>query len=127
MSFPMTPAEARVDLSAIRDNVALLRSHAPGALTMVAVKADGYGHGMTAAARACLEGGAERLGTAYIREALELRAEGVTAPILSWIIPPGSRWTRRSRRRWSCRPPRRGWWTRSPRRRAVPAGRRGCT
>ncbi|WP_244893987.1 alanine racemase [Planobispora rosea] len=89
MSFPMTPAEARVDLSAIRDNVALLRSHAPGALTMVAVKADGYGHGMAAAARACLEGGAERLGTAYVREALRLRAEGVTAPILSWIIPPG--------------------------------------
>ncbi|MER5419180.1 alanine racemase [Streptosporangium roseum] len=89
MSFPMTPAEARVDLSAIRDNVALLGEHAPGAEIMVVVKADGYGHGMAACGRAALEGGATRLGTAYIREALELRAAGVTAPILSWIIPPG--------------------------------------
>lgn len=85
----MTPAEARVDLSAIRENVALLGERAPGAELMVTVKADGYGHGLVAAAGACLEGGATRLGTAYLREALLLRAEGVTAPILSWIIPPG--------------------------------------
>ncbi|MEV6863221.1 alanine racemase [Streptosporangium subroseum] len=84
----MTPAEARVNLSAIRDNLALLRSHAPGAETMVAVKADAYGHGLIPGARACLAGGADRLGTAYVREALELRAAGITAPVLSWIIPP---------------------------------------
>ncbi|MFF5211751.1 alanine racemase [Streptosporangium sp. NPDC000396] len=89
MSYPMTPAEARVDLSAIRDNVALLRQHAPGAEAMVAVKADAYGHGLVPCARACLEAGAIRLGTAYVREALELRAAGVVAPILSWIVPPG--------------------------------------
>src|SRR4051812_49455907 len=88
MSSPMTPAEARVNLSAIRDNLALLKSYAPGAEAMAAVKADAYGHGMVAGARACLEGGADRLGTAYVREALELRAAGITAPIMSWIIPP---------------------------------------
>lgn len=85
----MTPAEARVDLSAIRDNVALLGGHVPGAETMVVVKADGYGHGLVACGRAALEGGATRLGAAYIREALELRAAGITAPVLAWIIPPG--------------------------------------
>jgi alanine racemase len=84
----MTPAEARVNLSAIRDNLALLKSHAPGAEAMAAVKADAYGHGLIPGARACLAGGADRLGTAYVREALELRAAGITAPILSWIIPP---------------------------------------
>ncbi|MEU8380362.1 alanine racemase, partial [Streptosporangium sp. NPDC048865] len=89
MSFPTTPAEARVDLSAIRENLALLASRAPGAEMMVAVKADAYGHGLVPVARACVEAGAARLGTAYIREALELRAAGVTAPILAWIIPPG--------------------------------------
>ncbi|MFF5245787.1 alanine racemase [Streptosporangium sp. NPDC000095] len=89
MSFPMTPAEARVDLSAIRENVRQLASHAPGAEMMVAVKADAYGHGLVPVARACLEAGAGRLGTAYIREALDLRAAGITAPILAWIIPPG--------------------------------------
>ncbi|MFF3441017.1 alanine racemase [Streptosporangium sp. NPDC002721] len=89
MSFPTTPAEARVDLSAIRENLALLASHAPGAEVMVAVKADAYGHGLVPVARACVEAGAGRLGTAYIREALELRAAGITAPVLAWIIPPG--------------------------------------
>ncbi|WP_344863137.1 alanine racemase [Planomonospora alba] len=89
MSSPMTPAEARVDLSAIRENAALLRERASGALVMATVKADGYGHGIVPAARAALEGGADRLGTAYVREALTLRAAGVTAPVLSWLIPPG--------------------------------------
>ncbi|MEU4829840.1 alanine racemase [Streptosporangium sp. NPDC023615] len=89
MSFSTTPAEARVDLSAIRENLALLAGHASGAEIMVAVKADAYGHGLVPVARACLEGGAGRLGTAFVREALALRAAGVTAPILAWIIPPG--------------------------------------
>ena len=94
MSFPIqgslvTPAEARVDLAAIRHNVALLRDFAPGAELMAAVKADGYGHGLVPCARAALEAGATRLGPAFIQEALDLRAAGVTAPILSWIVTPG--------------------------------------
>ncbi|MEU0568400.1 alanine racemase [Nonomuraea sp. NPDC005983] len=84
-----TPAEARVDLAAIRHNVALLKEHAAGAELMGAVKADAYGHGLVPASKAVLEGGASRLGTAYIREALALREAGVTAPVLSWIITPG--------------------------------------
>ncbi|GII88559.1 alanine racemase [Sphaerisporangium siamense] len=83
-----TPAEARVDLSAIRHNVSVLREHSRAAEMMVAVKADAYGHGLVPCARAALEGGATRLGTAYVREALELRAAGVTAPVLSWILTP---------------------------------------
>lgn len=84
-----SPAEARIDLSAIRHNVALLKAAAGGAALMGAVKADAYGHGLVGASRAIVEGGASRLGTAYIREALALRAAGVTVPILSWIITPG--------------------------------------
>ncbi|RJL23563.1 alanine racemase [Bailinhaonella thermotolerans] len=83
------PSQAVVDLSAIRHNVALLRDHAPGAEMMVAVKADAYGHGLVRCAHAALQGGAGRLGVAYVREALELRAAFVEAPILAWIIPPG--------------------------------------
>ncbi|WP_344952148.1 alanine racemase [Sphaerisporangium flaviroseum] len=78
-----------MDLSAITHNVAVLRRHAPAAEMMVAVKADAYGHGLVPCARAVLEAGASRLGTAYLQEALDLRAAGVTAPILSWIITPG--------------------------------------
>ncbi|WP_283138662.1 alanine racemase [Rhizohabitans arisaemae] len=85
-----SPAEARVDLSAIRHNVSSLGGRAPGAEVMMVVKADGYGHGAVACARAALEAGATCLGTAFIQEALELRAAGITAPVLAWILPPGA-------------------------------------
>ncbi|MFG1941740.1 alanine racemase [Nonomuraea sp. NPDC048826] len=84
-----TPAEARVDLAAIRHNVTLLRERAGGAELMAAVKADAYGHGLVPASRGMLEAGVSRLGTAFVREALDLRAAGVTAPILAWLITPG--------------------------------------
>ena len=84
-----TPAEARVDLAAIRRNTALLKESASGAEVMGVVKADAYGHGLLPCAGAVLEGGASRLGTAYVREALALRAGGVTAPVMSWILTPG--------------------------------------
>ncbi|TDC04790.1 alanine racemase [Nonomuraea longispora] len=84
-----TPAQARVDLGAIRHNVALLKEGAGGAELMGAVKADAYGHGLVPTSEAVLEGGASRLGTAFVREALALREGGVTAPILSWLVTPG--------------------------------------
>ena len=58
---------------------------AAGAELMAVVKADGYGHGMVPVARAALAGGADRLGVAHLREALELRAAGVDAPVLAWL------------------------------------------
>ncbi|WP_061295273.1 alanine racemase [Herbidospora cretacea] len=85
----VTPAEARVDLSAIRHNAALLKEAAGGAEVMAAVKADAYGHGMVPCAQAALEGGASSLGVATVREAIALRDGGVTAPVLAWLIPPG--------------------------------------
>jgi alanine racemase len=56
---------------------------------MAVVKADGYGHGMVAAARAALSGGAGWLGVATAEEALTLRAAGLSAPLLCWLGPPG--------------------------------------
>ena len=49
----MWQAEIRVDLGAIRANVARLRAGTT-AEVMAVVKADGYGHGMVPAARAAL-------------------------------------------------------------------------
>jgi hypothetical protein len=46
----MWQAEVRVDLDAIRDNVAMLRART-SADVLVAVKADGYGHGLVPAGR----------------------------------------------------------------------------
>ncbi len=85
-------AEARVDLGAIRDNVAQLRSRAGAAEVLAVVKADGYGHGLLPSARAAVAGGATWLGTALLHEALDLRAAGITAPrVLTWLMGPGER------------------------------------
>jgi alanine racemase len=86
----MTGAEIVVDLAAIRHNVALLRRTVAPAELMAVVKADGYGHGMVAAARAAREAGSQWLGVATITEALTLRAAGDTGPLLCWLTTPGA-------------------------------------
>jgi alanine racemase len=90
---PVPHAEVRVDLAAIRDNVAELRDRANGAAVMAIVKADAYGHGLVPAARAARAGGAEWLGTAVLEEAVMLREAGVGGRILAWLAAPGERWS----------------------------------
>lgn len=82
--------EAVIDLDAVAHNVALLREHAGSAQVMAVVKADGYGHGATRTGRAALAAGAAELGVATIEEAIALRRDGVTAPVLAWLHPPGT-------------------------------------
>jgi alanine racemase len=82
--------EAVVDLDAIAHNVRVLKEHAGPAAVMAVVKADGYGHGATRVARAALAAGAAELGVATIAEALELRRDGITAPVLAWLHPPSA-------------------------------------
>ena len=84
----MWQAEVRIDLDAIRDNVATLCAGTT-AEVMAVVKADGYGHGMLPSARAALAGGASWLGVATLDEALTLRRAGLTAPVLAWLLAPG--------------------------------------
>ena len=84
----MWQAEVRIDLDAIRDNVATLRAGTTAEI-MAVVKADGYGHGMLPSARAALAGGATWLGVATLDEALALRRAGVTTPVLAWLHAPG--------------------------------------
>jgi alanine racemase len=86
---PGVLAEAVVDLGAIEHNVRVLREHSGPAQLMAVVKADGYGHGATRVARAALAAGAAELGVATVDEALALRADGITAPVLAWLHPPG--------------------------------------
>lgn len=86
---PGVHAEIVVDLAAIRANVARLRELVAPALMMTVVKADGYGHGLLESARAARAGGAEWLGVATVDEALALRADGDTGPVLCWLDVPG--------------------------------------
>ena len=84
----MPRTQAVIDLAAIRGNVATLKA-GTRAEVMAVVKADGYGHGLLPSARAALDGGASWLGVAIVEEALALRADGITAPILAWLWTPG--------------------------------------
>jgi alanine racemase len=74
---------AEIDLDAIVFNAAGLKARAGGrAELMVAVKANGYGHGAAQVARAAIEGGATRLAVHRTLEGVQLRQAGITAPIL---------------------------------------------
>ena len=81
--------QARIDLAAVRDNVAALVARAAGgAQVMAVVKADGYGHGLLPCARAAVQGGASWLGVAFLEEALALRSDGIDVPVLAWLMVP---------------------------------------
>ena len=82
-------AEANIDLTAIAANVKKLKATS-GTELMAVVKADAYGHGLVPVANAALDAGASWLGVALVEEAHSLRAAGVTAPILAWLVSPGS-------------------------------------
>lgn len=85
----MTRVVARVDLGAIRGNLARMRSLAGPADVMVVVKADAYGHGLVPVARLARQEGVTWLGVALPSEALALRAAGDTGRILAWLWTPG--------------------------------------
>jgi len=82
-------AEAIVDLTAIKHNVELLKKTA-GTKLLAVVKADAYGHGLIPVAKAALSAGADYLGVALLEEAIALREAGIDAPILAWLVQPGS-------------------------------------
>jgi alanine racemase len=79
---PARRAVARVDLGAIERNCAALAARLGGAALCAVVKADGYGHGAAACARAAQAGGARWLAVATTDEAVALRADGVQGRIL---------------------------------------------
>jgi alanine racemase len=81
-------AEARVDLDVIAANTRWFVDRAAGAAVMAVVKADAFGHGAVPVAAASLDAGATWLGVARLREGLALRAEGILAPILGWLLEP---------------------------------------
>lgn len=73
---------AIIDLRAVRHNASRLARAAGAADLMAVVKANGYGHGAVACAKAAIEGGASCLAVASVEEAEELRLGGLEAPIL---------------------------------------------
>lgn len=83
-------AWADIEVGAISDNVAQLGRLAGDADVMAVIKGDAYGHGLVPVAHAALAGGATYLAIAQLSEAMAARAAGVTAPVLTWLFPPGA-------------------------------------
>ncbi len=76
------PAWAEIDVEAITHNARVLSQLVHPAQLCAVVKANGYGHGAAAVARAALAGGAIGLAVALVDEGVELRQRGVRGPIL---------------------------------------------
>jgi alanine racemase len=71
-------------------NIATLRHVVAPAAICGVVKANGYGHGAVTAARALLDGGVAGLAVAIVDEGIELRAAGITEPILLLAEAPAA-------------------------------------
>ena len=78
----MVRALARVDVGAIERNCSRLAAAVAPSRLCAVVKADGYGHGAVAAARAALAGGASSLAVATALEAQSLRTAGIEGDLL---------------------------------------------
>ena len=76
-------AWVEIDLGALSGNVKqLVKFLSPRTQLMAVVKADAYGHGSVAVAKTALEAGASWLGVATVPEGIQLREDGIKAPIL---------------------------------------------
>ncbi|PAB01033.1 alanine racemase [Enterococcus canintestini] len=77
------PTKAIINLTAITQNTENIIQKLPPQMNLFAVvKANGYGHGAVAVAKAALKGGANGFCVATIDEGIELREAGITQPIL---------------------------------------------
>jgi alanine racemase len=77
------PTVAEVSLGALGANCRRARELVGASVgVMAVVKADAYGHGAAAAARAFVEAGAAALGVSTVAEGAELRRAGIAAPIV---------------------------------------------
>jgi alanine racemase len=77
------PTLCTIDLAALRWNLRQVRAKVGAQVKILSmVKANGYGHGAPAVARALVEEGSDAFGVATLEEGVELRQAGIRAPIL---------------------------------------------
>lgn len=82
-NFPLRPAWTEIDLGKLRRNLQLIRRDLPRAVKLLAVvKDEAYGHGALDVARVAVEEGAWGFGLSTLEEAMALRDEGITTPLL---------------------------------------------
>jgi alanine racemase len=77
------PNVVRIDLSSLAFNLGQVKKLVgPDTKIMGIVKSDAYGHGLAEVSTALERNGVYSLGTAFLYEALELRQNGIRAPIV---------------------------------------------
>ena len=77
----LRPTAAKIKLSSLRHNVSFAKSIAPATKLMAVIKADAYGHGAISVAEA-LEDDVEAFAVASLDEAMELRGQKISTPVL---------------------------------------------
>ncbi len=81
-SFPR-PAWIEIDLAQLRRNFQLITQDKPSDVQLLSVVKDsGYGHGAVEVGKAALAAGARFLALSTVEEAVLLRDQGITAPLL---------------------------------------------
>jgi alanine racemase len=83
---PVTGPRLDIDLEAFRHNVRLLADTIAPSQTMLAVKANAYGHGLIPLAQAAVTAGAESLAVLEVSAGLALRDAGITVPLFAWLL-----------------------------------------
>ena len=91
----MRATRATIDLTRLRANLQAADDHLraarggsqPPPRICLAVKANAYGHGAVAVARAALQAGVSYFGVATVDEGVALREAGIEAPILLFSLP----------------------------------------
>jgi alanine racemase len=82
-TFRRRPTWAEIDLDNLAANFNNIRQRvSPAARVMAIVKANAYGHGAIECARRLMNEGAEWFGVALPEEGIDLRAAGITQPVL---------------------------------------------
>lgn len=78
----MRPLQAIIDLSALKHNFLIAKRISPQQKLMAVVKANAYGHGLIECAKAFEDVGADALAVSCLEEALQLRENDITKPIV---------------------------------------------
>jgi alanine racemase len=81
VSFSVSPlVSASIDSGALRHNLQVVRARAPKSRIMAVIKANAYGHGLVAVARALDT--TDAFAVARVDEGLALRAAGIKSPVV---------------------------------------------
>ena len=80
--FRCRPTKIHIDLTALENNLTVVRKKVRDARVMAILKADSYGHGMVTIARKLAQLGVNSFAVAFLEEGVQLRQAGIEGMIL---------------------------------------------